>query len=338
MGVVRARRDRYGSGEAFAAIIGMRGPALKGATTRTMPANACVHAIVHPAYGAVTKDMGIQALIDWTVIAVFLGLAAALAVLHPRVPRPSPIPAAIAFCLVRAFEVFWTVSFMPNATMVHAMRALSLATLAWLFVGVLRVARQQRGDHQRAAAAARAATRARKEASSAQSEYDRARTDYQRLMRHRIANPLAAIIGGLQTMLDLDVPAEQRERLLRSMLEQSRRLERTMLDPTRLGVEERELRPVPRLDGWEIEADAAKINEQLILDGAVDGFMCECDDPSCAATLAIELDEYLDAHVGDRDFIVTPTHVDPSIEHVLAKTDHYWVVRKHAEPVDKVQQ
>lgn len=290
--------------------------------------------------------MDIAALIDWTVVVVFLGLAGALAVLYQGAPRPSAIPPAIVFCLLRALEVSWTVLFMPEDSVVHLLRALSIVALAWLLLSVVAVVRAQRSDHLRAAAAARAATRARNAASSAQSEYDRARTDYQRLVRHRIANPLAALIGGLQTLLELDVPAEQRRQLLQSMLAQSRRLEHMMLDPTRLQAEERELRPVPRLDtgtdpdqprsaGERVQAeeDAAMLNDQLVIEGATAGFMCECDDPQCATTLDIGLDEYLDAHANERDYVVAPTHVDTAIEQVVERTGQFWIVRKHADLV-----
>jgi hypothetical protein len=62
----------------------------------------------------------------------------------------------------------------------------------------------------------------------------------------------------------------------------------------------------------------------------VSGFVCECANIACTAVLAVPLAEYerIRAHA-DR-FIVAPdeSHVEPTLETVVAKTTEYWVVEK----------
>src|SRR4051812_40200472 len=64
-------------------------------------------------------------------------------------------------------------------------------------------------------------------------EYERALADYRRLARHRLANPLTAIRGGvsaLRTLPDLD--DERRSELLAMIEREALRLEHVALDPT----------------------------------------------------------------------------------------------------------
>lgn len=86
------------------------------------------------------------------------------------------------------------------------------------------------------------------EAANREAEYERALHDYRRLMRHRIANPLAAIRGSVQSMRELpDLTSEDRARLLDSADEAAERLERIALNPKPVGNEERRLDGCPRL-------------------------------------------------------------------------------------------
>jgi signal transduction histidine kinase len=81
-------------------------------------------------------------------------------------------------------------------------------------------------------------------------EYRRALLDYRRLARHRIANPLTAIIGSVRALKELDVSDEKlRGELLATILGEAERLESISLDPDEaLRPEERGLRPKPRLE------------------------------------------------------------------------------------------
>lgn len=93
------------------------------------------------------------------------------------------------------------------------------------------------------------------EAASREAEYERALLDYRRLMRHRIANPLAAIRGSVESMRELpDLTSEDRARLLDSADEAAARLEHIALNPRPLGSEERRLDGRPRLgEGCELD-------------------------------------------------------------------------------------
>jgi signal transduction histidine kinase len=81
-------------------------------------------------------------------------------------------------------------------------------------------------------------------------EYDRALRDYRRLVRHRLANPLTAIVGSARALRELpaDAPA-LREELLDVLEQEAERLQKISLDPTgALGAEEQALRPEPELE------------------------------------------------------------------------------------------
>jgi signal transduction histidine kinase len=80
-------------------------------------------------------------------------------------------------------------------------------------------------------------------------EYERALVDYRTLARHRLANPLTAIIGGLQTLRDLaDLDRETEVELLDGMEQAARELEAISLDPVAEAPEELLLKPRPELD------------------------------------------------------------------------------------------
>ena len=84
-------------------------------------------------------------------------------------------------------------------------------------------------------------------------EYERARRDYARLLRHRIANPLMTIGGAARTLLARRGDETNREQLLESIIEASENLERVSLEPSPESAEEIELEPVPRIE--ELSAD-----------------------------------------------------------------------------------
>lgn len=78
-------------------------------------------------------------------------------------------------------------------------------------------------------------------------EYERARRDYARLLRHRIANPLMMIEGAARTLRARRGDEEKREQLLEAIIEASENLEKISLEPRPRGAEEIELRPTPRI-------------------------------------------------------------------------------------------
>ena len=77
-------------------------------------------------------------------------------------------------------------------------------------------------------------------------EYARARADYDRLLRHRIANPLAAVRGiaiTLESYPDLD--PDTRRQLVSALVVASEELSAVSTSPIAAGPEEHELRAEP---------------------------------------------------------------------------------------------
>jgi signal transduction histidine kinase len=81
-------------------------------------------------------------------------------------------------------------------------------------------------------------------------EYERALADYRQLARHRLANPLTAIVGSARALHELpDLDPDTRRQLVRAILDEARRLEAASLEPgAPLAPEERGLQPEPHLD------------------------------------------------------------------------------------------
>lgn len=80
-------------------------------------------------------------------------------------------------------------------------------------------------------------------------EYDRARRDYEQLMRHRIANPLTVVSGGIETLRTYGerLDAGTRALLLDDISEALARLDLVEVTPTPVSVEEHCLDAVPRV-------------------------------------------------------------------------------------------
>jgi signal transduction histidine kinase len=80
-----------------------------------------------------------------------------------------------------------------------------------------------------------------------QQEYNRALVDFRRLIRHRLANPLTAVTGALETLeARPDIEPELRADLLRAAHEAAERLQDVALGPEIEGAEELELTARPR--------------------------------------------------------------------------------------------
>jgi hypothetical protein len=94
----------------------------------------------------------------------------------------------------------------------------------------------------------------------------------------------------------------------------------------------------------ENEARFRAINDRLEkdvrtlgLDAEPTEFVCECGNIDCALTVSLTLDEYQHARDDAMLFVVLPGHEIPDAEDVLARTDRYVVVRKHAEAAPIVE-
>jgi signal transduction histidine kinase len=81
-----------------------------------------------------------------------------------------------------------------------------------------------------------------------ESEYERALDDYHALARHRLANPLTTIVGGVATLRDMpDLDRATQREVLAGIENAARELEVISLDPGSDAPEESSLRPRPDL-------------------------------------------------------------------------------------------
>lgn len=78
-------------------------------------------------------------------------------------------------------------------------------------------------------------------------EYERALSDYRSLVRHRLANPLTVLRGGIETLARRgpELASETREQVVAALREELDRLETTTLEPYPRSAEERVLMPTP---------------------------------------------------------------------------------------------
>lgn len=148
--------------------------------------------------------------------------------------RPFPwLTVLAAFFVVRAVDRFTeSVTTQRPPLVGYFADALVLLTLILLVFGLRRTVAD--------------VVKAREQAEREQDRYARALSDYERLTRHRLANPLAALRGGLATLREVKtLSPEERDQLLEMLEQQAVRLADISLDPRRLSPEERQLRPLP---------------------------------------------------------------------------------------------
>jgi signal transduction histidine kinase len=164
-----------------------------------------------------------------------LVLAAVVALRLGRYIRPFPWLAALMlfFGIRGAMRIYAAFAGEAPEAVAVPVDLLLLAALALLIVGIERTGRglALAEDHARFRA----------------EEYRRALADYRRLARHRLANPLSVIRGGVIALRTLELSPKEREQLLDSMEQESERLEQIALEPQPNGAEERALRPQPEL-------------------------------------------------------------------------------------------
>jgi len=178
---------------------------------------------------------------DWVnLVGAFAQIAIAIAVIFELVRLQRGLP-RVAILLVAFFVVDGLLAInRPDALFGYSSTLDAVLTVSLLVVllGLLvSVRRLVRGALQTA-----------DEAKLRASEYERARRDYARLLRHRIANPLMTIGGAARTLRAKRGDEAKRELLLESIIEASENLERISLEPRPKSAEEFELEPVPRIE------------------------------------------------------------------------------------------
>ena len=171
-----------------------------------------------------------------TVGAVEIVLAAVVLRHLGRFGRAFPWLAALTvfFAVRGADRIYVAFADREPVALAYLVDGLLLLSLSLLIVGIQRMVSGLRLAQD--AASYRAA------------EYERALEDYRTLARHRLANPLTAIRGGVATLREVDdlKPGDAQE-MLAMIDREAARLQEVALDPRELRPEEAELRPRPEL-------------------------------------------------------------------------------------------
>lgn len=183
---------------------------------------------------------------QWLELALgvlYLGLVLAIARRARQLARAFPwLIVLTAFFALRSLERFLVVLDIPMSIMPMLLHTASVLALLLLVVGTHRLADALRDSQEHAEHTGR--------------EYERALRDYTQLMRHRLANPLMAIRGGITTLQETELDEQARQQLLDMVNEQAKQLELVALHPEPVGDEEHELDAVARVES------AAGRNEQ----------------------------------------------------------------------------
>jgi len=270
--------------------------------------------------------------LDFCLGAAYFGLALATTRIALADRRAAVgLFAVVAFCVFRAVDLF--VVHTLDIDSAHLPRLLDILSLVTL-IAVLAFTSRLHG----------VLTSSQSEAEAVQAEYGRALLEYTQLVRHRIANPLTAIIGGAQTIMDLDLDRDTQLQLLEAIVEKGKELENVALHPERISPEELSLHPTPAplanptrwaqmaREGQDIEDEFAQANRMLIERSDVGrrelSFVCECAETDCSTPVNMSLAEYFEVHSDGAHFVVAPQHNLPAIEDVVRKEADWWVVRK----------
>ena len=68
------------------------------------------------------------------------------------------------------------------------------------------------------------------------------------------------------------------------------------------------------------------------------GFRCECWQMDCGFRFQLSADEWKEARSRSNRFAVAPGHVATDLETVVEKYPHFWLVDKHGEAAEAVEE
>jgi hypothetical protein len=82
-----------------------------------------------------------------------------------------------------------------------------------------------------------------------------------------------------------------------------------------------------------LRALAAHTHSEREAKPGLERFVCECAQKDCTRVIQLSEDEYASVRAVSRRFCVYPdaSHTEPALEHVVERTERYWVVQKHGE-------
>lgn len=187
-------------------------------------------------------------IVSWTLVLIQGALAVLCFVFRNYGDRPHPrfSMALGSFFFTRLVGRFVTVEMglmhNPYRLLVDCALLLSLLWLCFEIYHVI-VALSREMEKQRTVAA-KAEVKAK--------EYNRATKEYALVLRHRIANPIAIILGMSQTLIDYpDLPKKVWATMVHDIHESACRLSELVLEPSPQDAVEQALRPTPNPGAWD---------------------------------------------------------------------------------------
>jgi hypothetical protein len=93
------------------------------------------------------------------------------------------------------------------------------------------------------------------------------------------------------------------------------------------------------------EALFREVNERVRAIATVHGhdehlyeFFCECSNADCTFQLQATVADYEAVRAHGSRFLIAPSHSLPEIETVVERRDAWWIVEKHGEPAELVEE
>jgi hypothetical protein len=80
-----------------------------------------------------------------------------------------------------------------------------------------------------------------------------------------------------------------------------------------------------------------EVSERVLHQAAEIDFACECNDPTCVQSVAIDLDEFVRLDRSTNRFVVLPGHEDPTVEDVVDTHQRFVVVSKRGAGADFIR-
>jgi hypothetical protein len=78
----------------------------------------------------------------------------------------------------------------------------------------------------------------------------------------------------------------------------------------------------------EVNEQVAGLQDRLGLDEEYVDFVCECAQLECSDRIRLTRGEYEEVRASGNRFAVTEGHEEPSVEHVVARTDRFLTIEK----------
>jgi hypothetical protein len=86
-----------------------------------------------------------------------------------------------------------------------------------------------------------------------------------------------------------------------------------------------------------LHALSALDRSESVREPELERFVCECSQKGCTRVIELSEGEYGAVRAVSRRFCVYPeaSHTEPELEHVVERTERFWVVQKHGDAGDE---